>query len=101
MYFELSFVNTRDELRFVFFPNNRVGRTMDGSNWILPGQDIGESTADRVIVTKAKNNYNFKSEFETRREKMTDQYFGRQNDPISRPTLDLTPLGKNTTNGTS
>ena len=31
---------------------------------------------------------------------MTDQYFGRQNDPMSRPNLDLTPLGKNTTNGT-
>ena len=30
---------------------------------------------------------------------MVDQYFGRPNDPMSRPTLDSTPLGTNTTNG--
>ena len=54
MYFELLSVNTRGELRFVFFPNTRFGRTMNGSNWFLPGHDIGEATADRVIVTKAK-----------------------------------------------
>ena len=32
---------------------------------------------------------------------MVDQYFGRKNDPMSRPTLDSTPLGTNTTNGTT
>ena len=32
---------------------------------------------------------------------MVDQYFGRENNPMSRPTLDSTPLGKNTTNGTT
>ena len=32
---------------------------------------------------------------------MVDQDFWRQNDPMSRPTLDLTPLGTNMTNGTT
>ena len=32
---------------------------------------------------------------------MVDQDFGRQNDPMSRPTFDSTPLGTNTTNGTT
>ena len=32
---------------------------------------------------------------------MVDQDFGRQNDPMSRLTLDSTPLGKNTNNGTT
>ena len=49
----------------------------------------------------AKYHYNFKSEFETRKEKMVDQDFGHQNDPMSRPNLDWTPLGTNTTNGTT
>ena len=48
---------------------------------------------------KAKNHYNFKNEFETRRKKMVDQDFVRQNDPTSRPTLDSTPFGTDTTNG--
>ena len=32
---------------------------------------------------------------------MVDQYFGRQNDPMSRPRLDSTTLGTNTTNRTT
>ena len=32
---------------------------------------------------------------------MVDQDFGRQNNPINRPTLDSTALGTNTTNGTT
>ena len=48
-----------------------------------------------------KNHYNFKSEFETMRDKVVDQFFGSQNDPMSRPPLDSTPLGTNMTNGTT
>ena len=62
---------------------------------------ISEATADRVSRKKAKNQYNFKSEFETRREKVVDQDFGHQNNPMSQPPLELTPLGTNTTNGTT
>ena len=99
MNFRLLSVNTTYELWFIFVPTTIVGRLMDGSNWLLPGHDINEATADGVSKTKAKNNYNFKSEFETRREKIVNEYFGRQNDPMSRPTLDSTPLGKNMTKG--
>ena len=54
-----------------------------------------------MIRIKAKNHYNFKSEFESKRDKMVDQYFGHQNDPKSRPNLDSTHIGTNTTNGTT
>ena len=53
------------------------------ANWLPSGHNISESTADRVSGTKAKNHDNFKSEFETRRDKMVDQDFGRQNDTMS------------------
>ena len=101
MDFGLLSVKTTYELGFVFIPTTRSRRPTDGSNWILTGQDISEAKADRVSGTKANNHYNFKSEFETRREKMLDQYFGRQNNLMSRPTLESTPLGANTTNGTT
>ena len=51
-----------------------------------------------MCETKSKNHYNFKSDFETRRE---IQDFGRQNYPVSSPTLDSTPLGTNNTNRTT
>ena len=94
-------VNTMDEIGSLFVPTTRIRRLTDRFNWISPGHDISEATSDRASGTKAKNYYNFKSEFETGREKMADQDFGRQNYPISQPTLDLTPLGKNSTNRTT
>ena len=60
-----------------------------------------EATDDREGRMKAKNHYNFKSEFEIRRDKLLYQYFGCQNDPTSRPPLELIHLGTNTTNGTT
>ena len=98
MNFELSYANTTDEMGSVFIPTARVGRPIDGSNWIPPEYDISEATADRVSKTMANNGYNFKSDFETRKD---IQYFGRQNDPMSPPTFDSTPFGKKTTNGTT
>ena len=83
MVFGLSSIKTTDEIRSVFVPTARIVRPTDGSNWLPPGHDISEATEDRVRGTKARNHYNFKSEFETRRDKMVDQYFGRQNDPMS------------------
>ena len=96
--FGLSSVNTTDELGSVFVPITRVRRPTTGSNWLLLVQDISEATADRVSKKKANNHHNLKIDFETRRR---NHYFGCQNDPMSRPTLDSTPLGKNTTNGTT
>ena len=51
--------------------------------------------------TRPNQNYNFKSDFETRRGEVADQDFGRQNDSMSRPPLKLTPLGTDITNGTT
>ena len=87
MDFGLSFVNTTNELRSIFIPTTIFGRPTDDSNGILPGHVISEATVDRVRWTKAKNHYNFKNEFGTRREKMVDQDFERQNDAMSLPPL--------------
>ena len=94
----LSSVHTSDELGSVFIPTTRIGRPIDGSNLIPPGHIFGEVTADRVIRTRSEQNYSAKTDFETRRE---NQDFGRQTNSMSRPSLDLTPLGTNTKNGTT
>ena len=96
MNFGLSSVNTMDEIGSVFVPTTRDRIPTNGSNWLLPGHDISEATADIMRKTKTKNHYNFNSDFETRRE---NQDFGRKNDPMSRPNLDSTPIGTNTTKG--
>ena len=85
--FGLLFVNTTNELRSIFIPTTIFGRPTDDSNGILPGHVISEATVDRVRWTKAKNHYNFKNEFGTRRDKMVDQDFERQNDAMSLPPL--------------
>ena len=100
MDFWLSSFNTTDELGSFFLPTTIIGRPTDGSNWLLTGNDISEGTADRVSGTKAKNHYNFKSKFETRRENQVDHNFGRQNNPVSQSTLDSPHIGTNTTNRT-
>ena len=67
----------------------------NGSNWLHPGHDIEEATADGVSETRANNHYNFKSDFEAMRE---IQDFEQENISMSQPTLDQNPLGTNTTN---
>ena len=98
MNLRLSSIHTSDEVGFVFIPTTRIGRLTGGSDWLLPGHWIGEVTADRVIRAGSEQNCNAKTDFETRRE---IQYFGRQNISMSLPPLDSTPLGANTTNGTT
>ena len=78
-----------------------MGWPTDVSDCLPSVHDISETTTDRVSGTKAKNHYNVKSEVVTKREKMADQDFWRQNDPMSQPPLDLTPLSTNTTNRTT
>ena len=101
VYLLLLSVDTTDELGYLFASTNRIGLVIHGSEWLPLSHCISEATADRVIGTKSNNQYNFKSEFRTRRDKVVDQYFGRQNDPLSQPPLYSTPLGKNTTNITT
>ena len=95
MNFRLSPVNTTGKLGSVIFPTTRSGRPKNGSNWIQPGHDIEEATAYRASKTKAKNHYNFKSDYETMRE---IQAFEQENISMSGPTLDSTLIGTNTTN---
>ena len=94
----LSSIQTSDESGFVFISTTRIATPMDGSNWLLPSHFIGEVTADRMIRTGAEQDYNAKTNFVTMRE---NQDFGCQNNSMSRPPLDSTPLGKNTINGTT
>ena len=94
----LSSVHISDELGSIFILNTRVRRQTYGSNLILTVHRIGEVTADRVSRTGSEKKYKPKSDFETRRE---NQDFGHQNNSMSRPPLDLTPLGTNTTNRTT
>ena len=93
----LSTFNKTDELGSVVVPTARIGRPEDGSNWLLPGHDISEATADIVNRTKANNHYILKVNLKLE-EKNGRSRFGRQNDPMSRPTLDSTSLVTNTTN---
>ena len=79
----LSSVDTRYELGSVFASTTIIGSLTHGSVWIPCSHCISEFTVDRVSRAKAENHYNFKSKFETRRDKVVDQDFGRQNDPMS------------------
>ena len=91
-------VHTSNELGYIFILTTRIRTPTDGSNWLPTSHSIGEVTADRVCRTGSDRDYNAKTGFETRRE---NQYFGRQNNSMSQPHLDLTPLGTDTTNGTT
>ena len=94
----LSSVHTLDKLMAVFIPTTSIGMPADGSNWIPPGNIIGEVTADRVIKLRLEQNYSAKTGLETRR---GNQDLGRQNNYMSRPPLDSDPLGTNTNTGTT
>ena len=58
--FGLSHVITTDKMGSVIFPTTRFEMSKNGSNWIRPGIDIEEATANGVRKTKANNHYNFK-----------------------------------------
>ena len=93
----LPAVNVTNELESFVNPTIRVGRPTDGLNWIPPGHIIVEVTAAIMNGKRSEQNYSYKTDFESRRK---NQDFGSQNISMSRPPLDLTPFGTNTTNGT-
>ena len=70
----------------------------DGSYWMVTHHIFGEATAVGMSVAKSYQDYSYKTDFEIWRE---NQEFERQNILMSQPHLDLTPLGKNTTNVTT
>ena len=97
----MSSVHTLDELGYVLIPTTRIGRPTDGYNWLPPGHRIVGVTADIVSGKRSETNYYSKSDFETRRGGVVNQDFGRQNNYMSQPPLESTPLCTNTKNGTT
>ena len=71
---------------------------MDESNWYASGRVFVEVTVVGMSGTRSEQNYSYKPDFETRREK---QDLGRQNISMIRQPLDWTPFGTNTANGTT
>ena len=100
MDFGLSSIHTTAELRSIFFSITTIGSLTHGSNWIPSGHHISVATSYRLSRTRPKHNFNFKSDFETRREEVVDQYFGLQNDSMSHSPLDSTPFDTNMPNRT-
>ena len=95
----LSSVNRTDELGSVFDPTTIIRSLTHGFNCLPHSHRISEATADRASGNNLKHSYNFKSDFETRREKLVDQDFECKKDSMSQPPLESTPIGTNTTNG--
>ena len=95
---QTSPVNTTDKIGSVIVTTTKVGRQTNGSDWLQTGHYIEEATADRVSKTKKKNHYNLKIDFETMIE---IQDFKLENISMGRSILDSTPIGTNTTNGTT
>ena len=75
-----------------------IGTQTDVPNWLPENHRICQVTVDIVSRTGSEQDYSAKTDFETRRE---NQDFGRQNNYMSRPPFDPTPLGTNMTNGTT
>ena len=91
-------VNALDEFNTFGNPATRIIRPTDGPHWSAPGHVFGEATAVGMSATRSEQNYSYKTDFEIWRE---NQDFGRQNISMNRPPLESTPIGTNTTNGTT
>ena len=90
-------IHTLDELGSFIIPATRIRSPTYGYNWLVTGHLIGGVAAAIMRGEMSEQKYNSINDFETRRE---NQYFERQNISMSRPPLDSTPFGMNTTNGT-
>ena len=95
MHLGIPDVNALDELRSFCDPDTRVRTPADVSNWSALVRVFKEVAADGMSGTTSEKNYSSITDFETRKE---NQDFGRQNISMSRPPLDSTPFGTNTTN---
>ena len=94
----LPAVITLDEVKIFKNPATRIRRFTGGSHWSAPDHVLGEATAVRMSATSPEQDYSHKTDFQIWRE---NQDFGRQNNPMSLPPLDMTIIGTNTTNGTT
>ena len=90
-----SAINTFYEISGLSTPTTRIQRPTDGSHWITPDHIFGEATELVMCAVKSDHDYNFKTEFQIWKE---NQDFDHQNILMSRPPLNLTPVGTNTKN---
>ena len=91
----LPAVNISDEFSILGTPVTRIIRPTDGSHWSAPDHVFGEETVVGMSAARLDQYYSYKTDFKIWRE---NQDFGRQNIFMSRPPLDSTPIGTNTTN---
>ena len=76
-------------------PTARIRRPTDESHWSAPDDVFGEATAVGMSEEKSDHDYNYKTESQIWKD---NKEFDRQIFLMSRPPLDLTPIGTNTTN---
>ena len=91
----LPAINKLDEFRIFGTPATRTRRPTYGSRWYALDHVFGEATAAGMSETRLEQDYRYKNDFEIWRE---NQDLGRQNNSMSRPPLESTPIGTNTTN---
>ena len=90
--------NALDEFNPFSTPTTRVRRLTDGSHCSATGSVFGEVAVVGMSRIRSEQNYSYKTDFLIRR---GNQDFGLQNNSMSRPPFDLTPIGMETTNGTT
>ena len=84
-------VNTSDEVNILGTPATRIISSRDRSHRSDTDILFCKPTAVRMSATRSEHNYSY-TDFQIWRE---NQDFGRQNNPMSQPPLDLTTIGTN------
>ena len=93
----LPTINILNESGVLGNPATKIQRPTDVSHWSAPDHVFGEATAVGMSAANSDHDYSYKTDFEIWRE---NQEFKRQNKSLSRPPLDSTTIGTNTTNVT-
>ena len=70
----LSDVQTLNKIGSFSIPATKIVRPTDGSNWLPSGHLINEVTVDKMSETRSEQNYNSKTDFETRRENKDSEW---------------------------
>ena len=89
----LANINALNEDSGISTPATRILRPMYGALWSVHNNIFGETTAVGVIEEKYDYNYNYKNESQIWKENKKSEH---QNISMSRPTLELTPIGTKT-----
>ena len=89
-----STINALDESSGLVIPATIIQKPMDGSHWSAPNHVFGGTTELGVSEAKSDYDYNYKTEFQIWKE---NKEFERKKKLMSRPPLDSTHIGTNTT----